>query len=567
MKNKIGGKTLAAVNVSLLALLACFAWTTVYSSDDYWYSTFWDGGLARYWELMVYHYQSFNGRMLVHALAHIILHFGSWAYVTVCCGQVLVGVWSVAEKGSFSRVLWIMLTGVLCMPRAIFDQGLMWISASCNYLFPVILICLLVRSHQNGSRWAYLLAFLCGATTEQMGLTATVLCGVYTLAAILRRKDILPCVACTGLSLAGVMTIFLSPATRLRMEKNVRLEGMDEIIDLFRRNILREADMLTENPAPLIVMVAVLALAAWFLWRRGGLKWPAAVAAIGALGLTAGSLGGDQVCLWGYCIGFVALALLGWLLLLRGEGSGGLILAGLLSAAAVLTNRSIEARLLMPVYLGLVLALCGLESREAPKLDRIAVPALVLTVAAVLPAVRGYWYNYQIDLQNRDYAREDRDKAFVRYCTDYDMEYTWKKADFDGYFRGKYLESIGLPKTAAIRFFSGADPQERIFCGQTELASLAVHLEDGTVMLPLREVVESLGGSLDTSGTAIVVEISGRTFELTYPDGASVLVTWNEGQFSGRRSMEYAITYCDSDVFSEAFGLHIHWDEAWYITK
>lgn len=573
MKQNIGKKTLTAVNAALLMILGYFAWTTVFSSDDYWYSTFWDGGLRQYWELMVYHYQSFNGRMLVHMLAHIILHFGSWAYVLVCCGLVALGALAVAEKGKGSLSFCVMLTGVLCMPRALFNQGLMWISASCNYLFPVILVCLLVRFLEKESRWAYLLAFLCGAATEQIGMSAVVLCGAYTLAAVLRRRDILPCAACTGLSLVGVLTIFLSPATRLRTGNNVKLDGLETIITLFRKNILREADVLTENSAPLVIMIAVLVLAAW-QFRRCGTKWPLIVASVGALGLISGTFGGDAACLWGWCMGFLALAVLGWMLVLDWERSGGLILAGLLSAASVLPTRSIEPRLLMPVYLCMLLALCGLLTREECKLNALAVPALVLTVVTVLPAVRGYWHNYQIDLQNRAYAREDRDKAFVRYCTDYDMDYTWAKADLDGYFREKYLESIGLPKTAPIRFFSTTVPMETVFCENTELASLAIRREDGTVIFPLREVIESLGGSLDTGGAAIRAELDGMTFELTYPNGASVLVNWTGNgenrQFQGLRSVECAVTYFDSAVFTEAFGLDIAFNETtgcWYITK
>ncbi len=51
-----------------LALVAFLAGITVYSSDDYWYSTFMDGGVARYFGMMKEHYLTCNGRNLVHFL-------------------------------------------------------------------------------------------------------------------------------------------------------------------------------------------------------------------------------------------------------------------------------------------------------------------------------------------------------------------------------------------------------------------------------------------------------------------------------------------------------------------
>ena len=66
----------AAVYLSAAFLLGI----AVYSADDYWYSTFMDGGLGEYLRLMRVHYEEMNGRMLVHAAAQLILHCGSWLF-------------------------------------------------------------------------------------------------------------------------------------------------------------------------------------------------------------------------------------------------------------------------------------------------------------------------------------------------------------------------------------------------------------------------------------------------------------------------------------------------------
>ena len=111
---KAGMKALLLMNGILLALLAYFSLVTVYSSDDYWYSTFWDNGWKHYLELLHFHYESFNGRTLVHILAQLVLHFGGWAFALVCCGLCVTSAWTVTkaaglERGRFRAVLFVVL--------------------------------------------------------------------------------------------------------------------------------------------------------------------------------------------------------------------------------------------------------------------------------------------------------------------------------------------------------------------------------------------------------------------------------------------------------------------------
>ena len=63
----------AAVFTGVTALMCI----SLCSADDFWYSTFLDGGVAQFLELSRYHYEVFNGRVLVHLAAQVILHFGA----------------------------------------------------------------------------------------------------------------------------------------------------------------------------------------------------------------------------------------------------------------------------------------------------------------------------------------------------------------------------------------------------------------------------------------------------------------------------------------------------------
>ena len=571
---KPGEKAVLLTNGVLLVLLAFFARTTVYSSDDYWYSTFWDQGLMHYLELMAYHYQAVNGRVLVHVLAHIVLHFDSWAFVAMCCGLCVLGSWIVASASGESPeryrvVLCVVLIGIFCMPLGIFNQGLMWISASCNYFFPVILACVLAVLLERQSRWAVLFAFLCGATTEQMGLAAAVLCAVHMVRRVRHRKGSLCGALCLTMSLAGVFTIFSSPATQMRAENSVKWNTLAEYFQILFKSFLREVALLTENPATVLLMLLVLLLGALQLWRKDGLKWPAVTAALGGAALILESLGFGDICGWGFLCGFLTLAVLSVALMGRGYGiAGSLILTSLAAAAVMLPTSTIAYRVMLPFYLLLLLACSSLIALQIRKMERFglfSVAALFAVLAVTAPTVRGYLYNHRIDEVNKSHVQEDMEKSFVHYCTDYDRDYTWIKADYDPKFQSLYLESVGLSASLPVRFYSQHVQSNPIRYGEAELTGLAVTQDDGHILLPLREIVEAVGGTLDWQMSHMIVEIQGRKYQLLVPDDDTILVSWTDEtgtaqELSGSRDLRYWITYCDLAVFTQAFGFRIHLD-------
>ena len=517
---KTGNKVLLLCSGMMLLLLAYFAWTTVYSSDDYWYSTFWDQGLSHYLELMDYHYREFNGRVLVHVLAHLVLHFDRWAFVVMCCGLCCavcraMALGSGMEGDRFLTAVCLFFVGMLCMPLQIFNQGVMWISASCNYFFPAALVCLMAAAMERESKWSYPLAFLCGATTEQMGPSALVLAAAYAVCGAVRRRGLWRNLCCTLLSAAGALTVFLSPATASRAGARVRMDSLADILETLRKCILQEAEILTANPAPLAVMLGILVLGAVVLRRERGWKCPGAVAVIGGIALLAGWVSGEGVRVAGFSAAFIALAVMAVLLMAGGRCfAGGLTLTGLAAAAVMLPTNTVAPRVLLPVYLLLLVSVCLLAAQTLRHRTVVAVAGLVLAVVVSIPAVAGYWNNYQVDRMNEEFAREARDGNTVRYCTDYDMDYTWIKADFDSYFRTKYLESIGMPKDSKVAFFSRFEETIPILYGDQTLAGSLRTEPDGTWMLPLREVIETMGGSLEWTADRRAVELDGAVLVL-----------------------------------------------------
>ena len=231
---------------------------------------------------------------------------------------------------------------------------------------------------------------------------------------------------------------------------------------------------------------------------------------------------------------------------------------------------------LMPVYLLLLLAGISLAITQMPENRRITVPVVVLLVGTVLmmvPAMRGYWYNLQVDAMNKSFAREDRENPFVRYCIDYDMDYTWIKADClywdeNGYqelFRETYLEYIDLPKTTPIRYWSGKEQMKPIQCGDRELVWLTISRDDETTLFPVAEVLGAMGAEVESSEENMTVRLDGTAYELQMSGDDRIMVTWTDEkgavrELQGESTMFKAVSYCEGLILEEAFGLQIDQD-------
>lgn len=564
--------------LSALLLLAYFCVVTVYSSDDYWYSIFWNDGLRGYLELMDLHYQTMNGRVLVHIAAHLVLACGNWAFTLMCCGICLITPLAMARHVGLDRKAGLtagvfFLIGLLLMPRKIQTQGMFWISASCNYLLPAALACLLAAALDGHKKWALIPAFLCGATTEQMGLTAVFVCAVFLLDAFRQRKGILLSLSSMAMSALGVLTIFLSPATSERAAKGVRLGSVQQLMQALRWAIADEVRLLTENPMPLLVMLAFLVLTGVLLRKKTGRRWPGWACCLGCIALTAGSFGTDEIRVAGYTAGFVVLAgmsaaLIGY----RDRTIGVLALAALASAAVMLVTNTVDARVMLPFIFLMLLCVCLLGSGMAAKgkhTGPCAVLCVLLAAICLVPAIKGYWHNYQVDLLNRRLAEEARVSGCMRYCTDYDRRYTWIKADHDPFFRIKYLESLGLPKHMGLIYFSREDENPHMLYIDGKPTNEGVWTdEQGKLLFPLRRIVESMGGIVDWQAGLTTIQYQQITYQLEDLDHRTGRITWTDAEGNAQEMMvtTYArfdhFKYCDMEFFTDIMGIPIIFDEA-----
>jgi len=134
-----------------LAIIPVFYlhFTALRAADDFYYATFWRNGPAEFWRLVVEHYNTFNGRAFVHLVAQTVLAFPPIVFAVVntllLCGSGMLSARLGNEpyKGrALPRTVFFFLAQLLLLPTRVLTEGLLWASASYNYMLPVFLIVL-----------------------------------------------------------------------------------------------------------------------------------------------------------------------------------------------------------------------------------------------------------------------------------------------------------------------------------------------------------------------------------------------------------------------------------------
>ena len=501
----------------LMMMVGGLCLMTVYSSDDYWYSTFFDDGIGTYLLRLAEHYRTFNGRVWVHILAHILLYAGNWLFALVCCCAVVVIPMLIGHAGGLCRERrWmaaaLFAIGFAAMPTTFFVEGVMWISAFCNYLIPTAMLCVLLWQMERDCAmpWLLLTAFLCGSATEQMGFVVLALLTLYTLADARKRGKRL-----AGLlsALVGWGTVWASPATRRRTTIEVPIYSAGGIIDRVEENLQMISVIITGEIVLLLLLGALLILSGRFMGEHKRFAVRIGYAAgLCTLGLWFLSV---EFQIIGCISALVVLGLFALWMLLRGHYlPGGLILAALASIGVMLFTSSISSRNLLPFYVLMLAAACFLVQKLLPERweKAYACTALVLlavTMLGMYPLAEGVVYNYRLDQQNRQMAAQAEETDAVYYDVGYDLRHTYTKAHHSQYGQEKYLEAVGLRADMGFVPCRAGKPLPRIRVGETELNRAVFPCAGGVDLFPLCAVVEAAGGTVDLSLSCMEVELDG----------------------------------------------------------
>ncbi len=582
--NSIASRVVVPVLTALVfAAVAFLLLITVYSADDYWYSVFMDGSFKEWLELMRYHYETFNGRVLVHIAAQAILHFGNWFFAlfgTAVCAAIPFFAGRAARTDAWTGRLCALIfgTGLLAMPLQIMSQGLLWISAFCNYALPTAMICgeiLLLERVLEKERPGFapvpacmIAGFLCGATTEQSGLVAACAALFFALVSLFRNRRAFFAAFLTAAAAAGgLLTIFLSGATLSRLERETESGSLAETIEAFEKGFEKQAEILSSSHIVSVLLAIIFVCAGLALARRCAGKAvavPFVLAAALPLAVPF-CTGGAFNLLFGAALALTVIAALA-LIYAGSRTEALLLLCAVASVLVMCPTESSGGRVLLPFYMYVLAAAALLLSKELEHINP-AVSSGILTAAAAaallagIPVFKGCWANHETDLINQVHARDAAVTGELYYCIDYDRRYTHTKAYEDGYFYEKYLESVGLDESeTAVYFYSEHAPA--VYVGDTRLASPAVAGSDGGWLLPLRDIIEGLGGSLDVHNTGITVHFGRQSYELTYPATDRIKISWTDAygvsqELVVERSPQYFQTVLSENAYSEAFGLTV----------
>lgn len=570
--------------------LAVLSMTTVYSSDDYLYSTYMDHSVSEYIQLMKEHYLTFNGRVFVHIIAHLILHFGNILFtIFVLLSFILIPVTvgkmeQVRKEDDIAVTVLLFVTAVLTLPRAVMVNGVLWISGFCNYALPTVMVVVQIRLLQRciserGSRFRisdflfYFYTFLCGATTEQMGIVSVLLSLYFLLRCLLQNRNrffffLFVCVS----DICGLLTIFLSPATRTRVDTETLSDNLP-ILQHMEKQIASQAAVFGEYTSVLI-WLGVLFLCTGYLLIRRKRRWITGLllVLIPVFFLVILYLSEEKDRVTSYVVLLCLLLVLavvhrsmGWSELFLVE------LAALASVGVMLFTGSTGHRIFLPFCLCILAASAGIFAEFLWSVRwgicvGILLMGSLLSFFVISQQLPGYLHNYEVDLRNQADALQARQTGVHYYCIDYDEKYTHIKAYNKGYFYNAYLKSAGLnPDETKIYFYSESLPS--VYVGGERAVSPALAGKKGGWLLPLRSIIEGMGGRVEVQkGWAYNMEIilDGRTFHYS-ADGDTAVIRWEDDsgqEYSGKGeiSQDYFSVCLSEHIFTEAFGLRVTHD-------
>lgn len=559
MKNK--AKNIIPYILFLLALIPVLIvsrCTTLYG-DDFIYATYFSDGFSEFISKTINHYNQMNGRALVHFILELILIFKDKFFVVFIPLFLILTFYlysKICQKEKAIELTTISLMLLMCLSPAILREGILWMAGYMNYVLPTLLAFLSLYLLKNDkTKPIYLiLAFICGATTEQGGAMAVSSMVIYIFASLIKKESIskksflLPLFA-----FLGYLTVVLSPATSGR----TTLEAT-ETVSLIKRfeNLFYIA--FSKDGATWLFELTLLLISAKLYKREKAMSIAGFIAM--AVSIVAYFYQAYIICGLAVTLAFLYI---GFSLLFKGlyieQVSIGL--SGLLSAGMLLLSTTFGFRNLIPLYLTLICLSVNIFLSYVPKdtYTKTIAALLVFAISLIcgLPTVKGYMNNRKIVNQNIS-AVSNEDEGFY-YNVDLIPEYSYNQFITDNFYRDAYRKIYDVNEETKI-FLKGKD--------FTDLRINGVHLEypmyteDKKNFFPLRDVIEAYGGELsyNIETKEIIIEINEKKVsykrdEMKFSDGTDAVGHTPETRKYGKMFDE--TNYFTSEIFLKVFDISI----------
>ncbi len=500
------------------ALIAAFIlfFTQLFSlcilqSDDYYYTLFTKNGMGEFIRLTIDHFQAINGRALVHFFAQIALSlplvlravlnavilFSSCLFANAVFGK--------AEKSAAFMVCTFAL--LLLFGKGIIKEALMWTSGFYNYVFPALITFIALYLVKNNSKLCFVFAFLAGATTEQWGFVAIVMLAAFIF---LSKDDKKPTFFTpVFLSLAGYVTIFLSPATMSRIFTSGNTNLSSSLIDLPGLSRV----FLSENSAlvPIILfLVSTLFLA---IIKKGRFK--AFYSSVLPIFLLI-TLPLHKSYLTAFVIFMCYLVLCIALFISEKNITCATLLTGAVAAIIImLPTNTYDWRVAFPgtFLIMLCTVFIALPLLSQRKLRVCALLILtVFSLCAFAPSYIGFYRNHLTEKANLAAIKNAHITKTLEYSIDYDKNYAMRQMFNDGWF---YKQFVALYNLEDCQIHLTSKNAKTIFYNGNPLAAKAL-FENGEYYIPLRSFITAAKGEVSDNAPCTFT-LNGKT--LTYHDG------------------------------------------------
>ena len=536
---------------------------TVLQSDDYSYSAYFFDGLKGFLQLTAKHFQTINGRALVHFFLQITLALPTFLIVLIK-SLVLFGTaffsmkLSKAEKGEDMVIFMLLFYCLLLFSGVgVWKEAIMWSSGFFNYLFPALITFFALFLHKKNSKWQYVLYLLAGATVEQWGAAAVVIISIVMFFSVTNKRDLLSPMGYVPslLALTGYGTIFLSPATLLRISTSSTPALTGKLFE-FKR--LSEVFFSLKAPVVPIALFFIISIIS-AIYKKGAFRilYTAAIPLVALVLLPVH--GSCTVVLAAFLLYLPLCAAV--LLVKKHVYPAAFLMGALVSVVIMLPTNTFEYRITFPCVLLIITASICMLIELGLKKWHLALVACVLTafsVAFFTPSMTGFYKNHIVERSNLEAVKEAKKTNTLTYNIDYDKDYAMRQMFNDGFFFNNFKQLYGIEDCTV---YLDSQSAEIMYLNKKPLKAKAL-CKDGEVYVPLRAFTKEAGGSI-TNGNGTNFVISDKT--LTYLDGI-LMYTAPDGSVKyliadDNKILDFYTLYIKIDVVREAFNVRLTIDK------
>jgi hypothetical protein len=452
-------------------------------------------------------------------LAQITLAFGMIIFPFVNMGLLLAAGYFAFKNqndkvGKYHLVVYtaFFVSMLMLLNVNLLRESYFWASSSFNYTLGTLMVLVLLRTYnkyaETGALKLYMVAvaFLAGASTEQMGMTAILaLFLISFIKAITKQFPIKKSLLVIIPTVIGLVTIFLSPATAGRLGSetgyHVISSNFVEMAMLFLSRFSNLSKVMYEaNFAVIFAIFGALVGVITFFDKsitkilRTGFVYSAIVFILHFMPF----MPRVNLIFSGLSVFFFVFC---GVVLIRNKNyvfSSILIFSALFSLFVMIPTTSHDPRVTFPAAL-LIMAVCANFATKCKFGQQYVLPIFVVICCVVfLPIMTGFRENKLIMTANIERVRNGVvNNETIFYNIDFNDTYRHLMAHDDGFFYQHFRRYHRLEWYNRVMFFS--DIYAPIYTVDGIRLRMPIQISGDNILMPINQVITTLGGSYSWS--------------------------------------------------------------------